>query len=188
MLYVMTERWPAAARYRNAFEIVKESVFEPMLSSGSSQELPTRPTVEGVSWRTWSSFDATTDPFFIGLNTAPAGLGQMMEDFMGGANHGSQNGGFTDLQANRSGPWIQQTTPWDLGLDNLGTTIPGFMAVGDQSEIDPGPAVEQHPPSDIEQLGAALRPGPGGLQAVTSSRSQSKSATNEIFESDVVGW
>ncbi|EXJ88132.1 hypothetical protein A1O1_05060 [Capronia coronata CBS 617.96] len=112
MLYVMTERWPAAARYRDAFEGVKDSVFELI----SSRPHEPRSVVEGVDMRMRSALD-TQDPVFPGSTMRQqAGFGQMLDDIMGeGQSHHSQ--------AQLQGGW--PSTNWGIALDNLGATISG---------------------------------------------------------------
>jgi hypothetical protein len=40
MLYVMAERWPPMQQYRNAFERVKESILEDILSGANVSRDP----------------------------------------------------------------------------------------------------------------------------------------------------
>ncbi|KAK5265338.1 hypothetical protein LTR96_009240 [Exophiala xenobiotica] len=76
MLYVMTERWPAALKYRNAFERVKRTVFG-LLADGKSQ---TQASVGIMDTETRTALDSLDEEF--GGNPM-GGFTHMLSEFTG---------------------------------------------------------------------------------------------------------
>jgi hypothetical protein len=109
MLYVIAERWPAGARYRDLFEDIRESALSPMPLPEFDQVSPqSYPTGSGVEYR---SLDLGQS---VAAHTLDQGaLEHLLEDIMTGmqGTGGSEPSAWPDLN-------------WSAGeLDNLGMPV-----------------------------------------------------------------
>ncbi len=107
MLYIMTERWPAASRYRNTFDCVKESVFDKLLCSSQKPCTPI------------TTFAIETQDVLNSLN----------QEF-----HGSSTTDLNDIIDIISGKAMGNqefdATDWDFTMDNIEATIsPNYFGI-----------------------------------------------------------
>ncbi len=103
MLYVMAERWPVATQYRDAFERIRISVFDPICTGSHPPRIgPVEPETRSVL--------ESLDQIFS--NSPVIGLNHMMSNITGQHITGAHLPEASTREAD-----------WNLNVDNLGGKV-----------------------------------------------------------------